>query len=81
MPAPGEGLSQGRFDARCSPGFVGHGADGMVELNGFIVALPDRKVAVDSTLAEVLEMRTGHRRGSTQALLASGWPMGTLPRD
>jgi hypothetical protein len=53
----------------------------MVELNGFHVALPDLRVAVDSTLAEVLEMRTGHRRGSTQALLASGWPMGTLPRD
>jgi hypothetical protein len=53
----------------------------MVELNGFHVALPDRKVAVDSTLAEGLEMRTGHRRRSTQALLASGWPMGALPGD
>ena len=47
-----EGLNLGRFEAPYSPGFVGHGADGMVELKGFREAFPDLKVTVDNTFAE-----------------------------
>ncbi len=70
-----EGLNLGRFEVPYSPGFVGHGADGMVELKGFREAFPDLKDTVDSTLAE-RDLVAVHRNSrGTNTGTGPGFPM------